>query len=229
MGRSRRERVVALTKTRKHMLGKDKKKDIVQELRDTIDKYEHVYVFSTENMRNALLKGLRGKWNDSRFYFGRKRIIQIALGRTVEEEYLENMHKMSNQLSGNVGLLLTNRPHDEVVSFFDDYCESEYARSGFEATDDFLIPKGPIDHFEPNQVPNLRLIGLPVELKKGVVTLDNDLQVCKPGEVLTPEKAKIIELMGTKMAKFRLQLRCHYQKDGSTFEQLSDPIDEEED
>lgn len=227
MGRSRRERVVALTKTRKHMFGKDKKKEMVQDIRDTIDKYQHVYIFSTENMRNALLKDLRAQWKDSRFFFGRKRVMQIALGRSVEEEYLDDLHKMSKQLVGDVGLLLTNRKHEETVQFFDTYCENEFARSGFQATEDFQIEKGAIDHFEPNQVPNLRLIGLPVELKKGVVQLEKDLTVCKTGEVLTPEKAKVLELMGVRMAKFRVELRCRYQKESSSFEQLSDPIQQE--
>ena len=116
--------------------------------------------------------------------------------------------------------------------FFDEYSEDDFARSGFQATENFDIAQGPLENFEPNQINNLRLIGLPVQLSKGVVKLENDLTVCETGEVLTPEKAKILELMGKRMAQFRLRLRCHYQKDGNAFEQLievegNDPIEEE--
>lgn len=222
MGRSRRERVVTLTKTRKHTFGREKKQEFLQEVRDTIDSYAHMYVFSTENMRNSLLKGLRAVWNDSRFIFGRKRVMQIALGRTIEEEYLDGLHKVSEQLEGDVGLLFTNRDHDAVIQFFNTYCQDEFARSGFEATEHVEFKEGPLEHFEPNQVGNLRLIGLPVDVRKGVVTLIKDLTVCETGSVLTPEKAKILELFGMKMAKFRIVLRCHYRKKGSHFEQLVD-------
>lgn len=222
MGRSRRERIVALTKTRKHMLGRDKKQEIIQEIRDNVDKYANLYVFSTQNMRNALLKNLRGLWKDSRFFFGRKRVIQISLGRSEEEEYLEGLHKVSDHLHGNVGLLFTNRNHTSVVKFFDEYSENEFARSGFEATGPVELDEGPLEQFEPNQVQNLRLIGLPVDVKKGVVTLLSDFPVCAAGEVLTPEKAKILEFIGIRMAKFCIKLRCHYQKNGRVFEELSE-------
>lgn len=229
MGRSRRERVVTLTKTRKHVVGLEKKQEFVQKIRDFIDAYAHFYVFSTENMRNALLKDLRASWKDSQFYFGRKRVIQVALGRNVEEEYLENLHKISEHLEGNVGLLFTNRSHEDVLHFFDTYAEDEFARSGFVATRKVDIENGPLDRFEPNQIQNLRLVGLPVDLKKGVVTLSKDFTVCEEGETLTPEKAKILEFMDIRMAKFRVILRCHYSKKDSSFETLSNDEAIEED
>lgn len=211
---------MVLTKTRKHVVGIEKKQQFVQKIRDYIDAYAHLYVFSTENMRNVLLKELRADWKDSQFYFGRKRVIQIALGRSVEEEYLENLHKVSDHLEGNVGLLFTNREHKDVISFFDSYSEDDFARSGFEATDRVHIVKGPLEQFEPNQIQNLRLVGLPVDLKRGVVMLSKDLTVCEKGDTLTPEKAKILEFMGIRMAKFRIILRCHYSKKDSKFESL---------
>lgn len=212
---------MALTQTRKHMIGHDKKQKIVQTIREYIDKYAHMYVFSTDNMRNALLKDLRAAWSDSQFFFGRKRIMQIALGRTVEEEYLDHLHKVSDKLQGDVGLLFTNRDHTDVVKFFEGYSQDEFARSGFVATERVELKKGRLEHFEPNQVQNLRLVGLPVDVKRGVVTLIKDLIVCDVDEVLTPEKAKVLEFLGIRMAKFRLVLSCHYCKEGNTFEQLS--------
>ena len=38
----------------------------------------------------------------------------IALGRTPEEEYRENLHKLSSQLRGQTGLLFTNKTKEEV-------------------------------------------------------------------------------------------------------------------
>ncbi|CAN8076320.1 unnamed protein product [Agarophyton chilense] len=220
MGRSKRERVVALTKTRKHTIGKKRKKELLEAIRNDIDQFEHIYVFSTDNMRNAKLKQLRSSWNDSRFFFGRKKVAQIALGRSPEEEYADGLRKVAEQLVGNVGLLFTNRSHDQVLSFFKSYCEDDFARSGFVATHRVHLPEGPLDGFAPSQQQNLTQIELPVGVKKGVVTLLRDFTVCEQGDVLTPERAKVLELLHIRMAKFRIRLLCHYRKSDASFEPL---------
>lgn len=225
MGRSRRERVVTLTKTRKQKFEKENKQEFLQNVRSKIDDYARIYVFSSENMRNSLLKGLRAQWKDSRFIFGRKRVMQVALGRNVEEEYLDGLHEVSEQLEGDVGLFFTNREHDAVVRFFNDYSESEFARSGFEATEHVELLQGPLHQFEPNQVANLRLVGLPVDVKKGVVSLTKNITICDAGDVLTPEKAKVLEFLGIRMANFQIVLRCHYEKEGALFELLEGNIE----
>lgn len=221
MGRSRRERVVTLTQTRKKIVGRGKKQEILEEIRRAVDAYENIYVFSTENMRNTKLKKLRGEWKDSRFFFGRKRVAQVALGRSAEEEYADGIQQVSKKLTGNVGLLFSNRKHEDIVSFFEQYSELDFCRSGFVATEDVQLSAGPLDMFEPSQEQNLRLVGLPVGLKRGVVTLLSDFTVCETGDVLSPERAKILEFLGIEMAKFRVKLLCHYRKSDGFFEELN--------
>jgi len=46
-------------------------------------------------MRNTFLKDVRKAWDDSRVLFGRTKIMAKALGTTQEDEYQENMHKLS--------------------------------------------------------------------------------------------------------------------------------------
>ncbi len=135
MGRSKRERVVALTKTRKSLVGRDEKQKLLVKIRQHVDDYKNIYLFKTTNMRNTLLKQLREQWRDSRFFLGRNRIAQVAFGRSEAEEYAEGLAKLSESLKGNVGLLFTNRAHDEVTSFFATYEQADIARSGFVATE----------------------------------------------------------------------------------------------
>ena len=49
------------------------------------------------------------------FFFGKNKVMAIGLGRTKETEYKDNLHKLSNRLYGQCGLLFTNRPRDEVL------------------------------------------------------------------------------------------------------------------
>ena len=46
-------------------------------------------------MRNAKLKDLRTEWRESRFFFGKNRVMQLALGRTESDEYKTNLHYVS--------------------------------------------------------------------------------------------------------------------------------------
>lgn len=166
MGRSKRERFVALIKTRKHVIGKKKKQDLSEAIRNDIDQFEHIYMFSTDNMRNAKLKQLRSSWNDPTFFFGRKKIAQIALVRSPEEEYADCLRNVSKQLVSNVGLLFTNRDHAQVLKFFSSYSEDEFATSGFVATETVQLKEGPLEGFAPNQEQNLRQVELPVITRK---------------------------------------------------------------
>ncbi|CDF37135.1 putative 60S acidic ribosomal protein P0 [Chondrus crispus] len=173
-------------------------------------------------MRNTILKKLRTEWRDSRFFMGRNKIMQVALGRDEAEEYADGLRQVATQLTGNVGLLFTNRKHKEVVSFFRKFEADDYARSGFEATEKVELAKGELEMFETSQEHSLRLLGMPIVLKKGKVCLSRDFTVCEGGETLTPEKAKILEFLGVRMAKFRVVLRCYYRKKDGHFKLLDD-------
>lgn len=222
MGKARRERVVALTQTRKKLVGRESKQVVLEDLRGAVDKYKSIYVISTPGMRNVILKQLRAEWRDSRFFMGRNKIMQVALGRDEAEEYADGLRQVAKQLSGNVGLLFTNRKHKEVVSFFEGFEADDFARSGFVATEAVELAEGELEMFETSQEQNLRLLGLPVVLKKGKVCLSRDFTVCEMGETLTPERAKILEFLGIRMAKFRVILRCYYCKKDGHFEALDD-------
>lgn len=55
----------------------------------------------------------------------------------------------------------------------------------------------------------------------GVVTLIQDYEVCKEGQILTPPQAKILELLDRPLATFKLILKASWTKDSGTLEQLS--------
>ena len=50
-----------------------------------------------------------------RFFFGKNKVMSLALGRTEEDEYRDGLHKLSSQLHGQTGLLFTNKSKSEVI------------------------------------------------------------------------------------------------------------------
>jgi len=72
----------------------------------------------------------------------------------------------------------------------------------------------------------LRKLGLQVTLNKGVVTLDQDTDLCTKGNEISPEQAKLLKLFEYKMALFRLTLSAHWS-DGDFTNFDMDDDDEE--
>jgi mRNA turnover protein 4 len=50
-----------------------------------------------------------------RFFFGKNKVMAFALGKSIEDEYKDNLHKLSDRLYGQCGLLFTNQTKDEVI------------------------------------------------------------------------------------------------------------------
>ncbi|XP_068707110.1 mRNA turnover protein 4 homolog [Montipora foliosa] len=220
MPKSKRNRVVSLTKTKKK--GLELKTGLVKEIQECVEKFTFLYVFSVENMRNTCskLKEVRNQWKHSRFFFGKNKVMTIALGKDKEAEYKENLHKIANKIKGQCGLMFTNQAKEEVIRWFENYRELDYARSGNEATCDVKVDAGPLEQFQHSMEPQLRQLGLDTTLKKGIVTLQKDYQICKEGDTLTPEQTRLLKLFGNPLAEFHISLLCMWSNDG-TFEELS--------
>jgi mRNA turnover protein 4 len=75
-----------------------------------------MYVFRVENMRNVHLQQVRQYWKNNqggRFFYGKSKVMQKALGTTPEEEVKDNLHLLSNasvSLLCNGGRMLWENP-----------------------------------------------------------------------------------------------------------------------
>ncbi|KAA8545540.1 hypothetical protein F0562_020324 [Nyssa sinensis] len=209
MPKSKRNKTVTLSKTKKK--GRDHKESIVNSIREAVEKYGSAYVFSFENMRNLKFKEFREQLkSSSRFFLGSNKVMQVSLGRSVADEIRPGLHKVSKLLRGDSGLCLTNLTNEEVQRLFNEYEEYDFARTGSIATEKVELKEGPLEQFTHEMEPFLRKQGMPVRLNKGVVELVSDFVVCEEGKPLSPESARILRLLGIKMATFRLHLICRW-------------------
>ncbi|CAB1412849.1 unnamed protein product [Pleuronectes platessa] len=219
MPKSKRDKKISLTKTAKK--GLESKQKLIEEVRKCVDIYSHLFIFSVANMRNNKLKDIRTAWKHSRFFFGKNKVMMVALGKGVSDEYKDNLHKVSRYLRREVGVLFTNKTKDEVQEYFSHFKEMDYARAGNPAQMDLTLDEGPLE-FPHSMEPQLRQLGLPTALKKGVVTLLKDHAVCKEGDVLTPEQARILKLFGIEMAEFKIQIKCMWTSETGDLQNFAD-------
>lgn len=167
-----------------------------------------------------------------------------ALGTTPEEEYKPGLHKIAGvsttsiphlsldppfpscstplqRIKGQVGLLLTSSPPDEVTAWFADFSPPDFARSGTPATRTIILPAGPVlqrhsdppEPFPHNEEPQLRKLGLHTTMQRGVPTLGAPHTVCQKGKTLTPEQAQLLKLLGERTVKFRVGMRAWWSKE----------------
>ncbi|XP_035828563.1 mRNA turnover protein 4 homolog isoform X2 [Aplysia californica] len=186
----------------------------MEKIRETADQYARIFTFSVHNMRNVQLKEIRQEWNHSRFFFGKNKVMMLALGRTAEEEYRENLHKLTQHLQGQMGLLFTNATEKEVLKYFEELYIPDYARSGTVASQTVVLEEGPLTEFTHSIEPQLRQLGLPTQLKRGVIHLLKEHTVCEKGQTLGPEQCRILKLFGHQMSDFHITMEGVWNNSG---------------
>ena len=98
MPKSKRNKVLALSKVKKQ--GRQAKEEMVENIQQANDKYKRQFVLSFENMRTGPFKKIQGQMRDSKFFIGKNKVMQVALGRSPEEEAADNTHQLSKYLRG---------------------------------------------------------------------------------------------------------------------------------
>ena len=115
MAKSKRNRVIPLTKVSKKDNISQKKTNLVEKIENYLKEYEHCYVFNYKNMTTMPMQELRNYWSSSKFVIGKNKVLQVALGKSEDDEPSLNSHKLSTLLKGNCGLFFSNENVDYVL------------------------------------------------------------------------------------------------------------------
>lgn len=114
MAKSKRNRVVPLTKVKKENVG-GKKGQIIEKIEKYLDSYDYCYVFHYKNMTTVPMQELRNFWSNGKFVVGKNKVLQVALGKSEDDEHKLNSHKLSGHLTGNCGLFFENEDPERVL------------------------------------------------------------------------------------------------------------------
>jgi mRNA turnover protein 4 len=66
-------------------------------------------------MTNIPMQEMRNYWSKAKFVIGKNKVLNVALGKTEEDEHKPNTHKLTKYLKGNCGLFFSNEDPDIVV------------------------------------------------------------------------------------------------------------------
>ncbi|KAM9964689.1 hypothetical protein ACTFIW_004464 [Dictyostelium discoideum] len=214
MVKSKRNVVVNMTKVTKNP--GEKKKKLVSTIKDIVDQYKFIYLFTFENMRNNKLKSVRTEWSTSKFLFGKNKVLSVGLGKSEEDELKPNLHKLTEHLEGECGLFFTNEPKDKVFEYFTNYSEKDFPRAGFVSEETITIKEGPIVGMTHSMETYLRGLGLPTTLKNGVIFVDREYTLCEAGVAVTPEQSQLLKLFNHEISEFKFHIKGFWNEDDFT-------------
>lgn len=217
MPRSKRARLVTLAQTDKK--GRENKERIFDEVRKALDKYRYVWALRMDDVRTPVLQEIRKDWKGSKLIMGKKKVLQKALGQTPEEEYKDNLSKLSAINEGLIAYLFTDEPPESVKPYFETYYKNDFARAKTRSPITFEVPEGivysrggqidleddvPMQH---TMEPTLRnKFKMPTKIVHGKITLTQPFKVAEEGEVLSITQALIMKTFGVAAAKFTVTM-----------------------
>ncbi|CAK9044448.1 unnamed protein product [Durusdinium trenchii] len=229
MPKSKRAKVVSLTKVKKRP--KEKKDDLIEDIRESCGKFARVFLVSIENERNQFMQEIRKRLRPGKLVCAKNKVMQTALGTSPESECQDRIHKISEMISGHCALLFTNQSPEEVERVLAEYRPSDFARSGATATGTVVLPRGTeaLAALPHSIEAHLRQLGLPTVLKEGQIHLLGEHTVCTAGKELSADAAQVLKLLEIKQAHFTLtiemllfisleaiatRLEAHWQQNG---------------
>ena len=226
MPRSKRSKLVTLAQTDKK--GKENKTRIFDEVRSALDEFRFVWILQLDDVRTPVLQDIRTDWAGSKLILGKRRVLEKALGDTPEEEYKDNLHKLSKLCTGVSGLLFTNETPDTVQAYFTAYSKQDYSRAKSKAPIDFTIPEGivysrggqiaieedvPMSHSLEETLRNK--LKVPTKIKAGKIILNEPYVVCTQGETLDVRKALLLKQFGVAASEFKVNTIAYFDNESS--------------
>jgi len=140
--------------------------------------------------------------------------MQFALGRDETTEIRHNMHRLTKVLIGKKALFFTSSPPKKIIKFFGNFKRLEFPHSGFVAKKDFIIPPGPLNKnkFPSTLEPQLRSLGLPIKLIRGIIHVENKFPVCRKGQVLNSKKSRILKFFGKRQEITTIEIKAYWRE-----------------
>ena len=94
--------------------------------------------------------------------------------------------------------------------YFKSYATADFAKAGAIPTEEIVLQPGALD-FPVTMLDVLRKLGMVVEVEDSTVVLRSPITIASVGVPLTPEQAKILVKLNTKIIEFKVRIDCSWE------------------
>ncbi len=219
MPKSKRTKVVSLTKTTSNKKGLKEK--ILDKLKGYFRKYNNLYLIDFLNLTNENQKKLTLSLQGN-LLFGKKSVLRVFLvSKMGQYPALDQLvEKLDDKNLKDVCLFFTNSPKSEVLGLIKEFKSSEFAQPESIATATVQLAPG-VEVFDSISSSNdayLRNLGLFVTVKNGKLNLEEKYVAAIKGKPVTVVQSKILKMLGIKVGTFEARPVCLWDKALDKFE-----------
>ncbi len=185
---------------------KEWKVKLANELRELAKKHRVVGIADITGLPSNLMHKIRAKLRGKVFIkVAKKNIIRKAFEGTEFE-------KLIKHLEGQPALIFADYDAFEVFRDIDKLKEPAPIKAGQVAPKDIVVPAGGTGLPPGPAIGELQKAGIPAKIEKGQIAVLKDTVVAKAGEVVKPEVAAALNLLGIYPVEKGLEVIAIYQE-----------------
>jgi len=184
------------------------KAEKIEEISNTLQKYEVIALASLLKVRAAQLQQLRKKLQkDAYLRVIKNTMIKRAIAKVKNKP---NLNMIGEQLSGSTIYLFTNLNPFKLVILLEKSKVITTAKAGDIAAFDVIVPAGNTGQPPGPIISQLGAAGLKTRIESGSVYVSKDTLVVKEGEIISERLAAVLSKLGIKPVEAGLSLKTVY-------------------
>jgi large subunit ribosomal protein L10 len=201
-----------------------KKKEIVKEFTELLDKYSIIGVVNMENLPAKQLQNMRSQLRDKLVMKMTKRtLLNIAIDNCKKN----NIAALKDQLKGMPALIFTNENPFALFKFIKKNKSKAPIKGGQKAPNDIIVPAGATNFAPGPIIGELGSFRIKTGVEGGKVAIKQDTVVAKEGTVVDAKLAGLLMRLGIEPMEIGLDLVCVFENGEIIPKKVLD-IDEEE-
>ena len=147
---------------------------------------------------------------------GKNTMIRRSLRRYCERTGNDQWLVLLDHMVGNVGLIFTAEPLNDIRAVIDEFRVGAPARVGLLAPVDVFVPSGSTG-MDPSQTSFFQVLNIPTKINKGTIEITADVHVVKAGEKVGASEATLLAKLGIKPFTYGLVVLRVYD-DGALYD-----------
>ena len=181
-----------------------RKAKMVEELVYYLKTYKYFMVAGITGLPSSVIKGSRDllRQKNSTLKVVKNTLFLIALKQA--GRYSEDFKKV---LVGQNAVIFTNSNPFEIIIFLDKQKITRAARPGDIATNEIIIPAGNTGIPPGPAISLFNKLNIPMRVQEGSIWVAKDTVVAKPGDVISPELADLLNKLGMKPIESKLNIK----------------------
>ncbi|MEM2956066.1 MAG: 50S ribosomal protein L10 [Candidatus Pacearchaeota archaeon] len=167
-----------------------KKKELLKELVNLIDKNRTIIISSALNIPSSLFQKIRKNLREKAII----KIVKKNLGvRALEDNKKPKIKEMQKYVEASTAFIFSSLDPYELAALFAENKQPTFAKAGQISPIDITIEKGPTDLPAGPAISELSAVGLKVGVEGGKITIKETKTLVKKGEVISKNVADVLQ------------------------------------